>query len=280
MPQEQKELIATYYDQTLKLYERFWHKKTYGVHYGFWDDSTKNLEQALINENQFMADLLGLSKGMKVLDAGCGVGGSSVWLAKNYGVEVKGISLSNRQVKKAKVIAKQAGVSHLTSFEVNDYLKTNYSARSFDIVWAEESVCYAENKQDFLKEAYRLLKPAGKLVVADGFLLRNVRDNEKKDFNTFLEGLALSNLASVDSFKKNMQTAGFKKVKMHDATKAVEPSSALMYKRVRKFYPLAWFQHKIGLISSVLLNNQKAGLAQYRLVKKGIAGYAVFTGEK
>src|SRR3989338_3874518 len=92
--------IAEWYDQTTHLYEWLWYKssKSYAMHYGYWEKDTKTLDEALLNTNRFMAKIGKINAKMKILDAGCGVGGSSIWLAKNYGAEVTGITISDKGV--------------------------------------------------------------------------------------------------------------------------------------------------------------------------------------
>lgn len=273
--------VAEYYDQTLRLYRLFWHRgKSHAIHYGYWDKKTKNHQEALLNQNRFMAEALKISAGAKILDAGCGIGGSAIWLAKNYDVHVIGITLSKRQLEEARKLVKKYGLQDRVEFDIQDYLHTKLLKNSVEIVWGLESVCYAEKKKDFLAEAYRVLKPGGKVVVADGFLKRDVKDPEENIYRDFLDGFVLPNIAKIDDFKKLMQEVGFKNVKFWDTTEEAKPSSKIMFRRVLLFYPLAKILHEFGLISAVVFKNSLAGIAQYRLVQKGAVGYEVFYGEK
>ena len=55
-------------------------------HYGYWDsDKPYEQHQALINKNQLLYDKVDIKPQDRVLDAGCGIGGSSIWMAKNFG---------------------------------------------------------------------------------------------------------------------------------------------------------------------------------------------------
>src|SRR5206468_7584773 len=104
---------------------------------------------ALQNTNKVMAEQVNITPNDRILDAGCGIGGSALWMAKNKRAEVVGISISGKQIEKAKTVAKQAKVDHLVSFSVIDYLDTGFPNESFEVVWAIESVCHAEKKEDF-----------------------------------------------------------------------------------------------------------------------------------
>ena len=154
-----KQAIATWYDESSPLYRYFWYlnSDSFALHYGFWDKKTKHIGDALQNTNKVMAKQANITQNDRVLDAGCGIGGSVLWLAKYKKADVVGISISVKQIEKAKKLAKQAKVDHLVSFSVIDYLQTGFPNESFDVVWAIESVCHAEKKEDFLEEAYRVL---------------------------------------------------------------------------------------------------------------------------
>ncbi|MGB0390509.1 MAG: SAM-dependent methyltransferase [Salibacteraceae bacterium] len=90
-----KNHIIEYYDKSKVAYQDIWHLDTaMALHYGFWEKGVTNLKQALIKENEVVVTLAKITPKDKVLDAGCGVGGSSFYLAQNIGCSVHGISLS------------------------------------------------------------------------------------------------------------------------------------------------------------------------------------------
>lgn len=276
-----KETITKYYDYTLPFYRFFYHKDSNAVHYGFWDENVKNRQEALLNVNKFLAETVNVKSDDVVLDAGCGIGGSAIWLAKNYNVHVIGITISEKQLEEAKNLSLKNGVNPVTNFYKRDFLNSGFDNESFSVVWAIESVCHAENKKDFLKEAYRLLKNGGRLVVDDGFLLRDVKDeSEKKNLNAFLEGMALSNLAYESEFKKSLEEVGFKNIKIYDKVKETLPSAKKIYKMSIFSYPVSWVTEKLRLTPSLLTKNNLAGITQYRIIKNGIMGHRVFYAEK
>ena len=80
--QEHRERIQKYYTVAQPFYEYLWHGKTLGLHYGFWTDNVSNRTGAVVKENEILADLAGIKQNDLVLDAGCGIGGSGIWLEK------------------------------------------------------------------------------------------------------------------------------------------------------------------------------------------------------
>src|SRR5689334_12923414 len=104
--------IARYYDLSEVHYRRIWKlDKSRSLHYGYWDNSVKNFHEALLNVNKVLAEVAEIKEGENVLDAGCGVGGSSIWLATEKNCTVTGISLNENQINKAVVLAKTSGVT-------------------------------------------------------------------------------------------------------------------------------------------------------------------------
>ena len=106
-------------------------------------------------------------QGSKVLDVGCGFGGTSRYLAKALGSDahVVGITLSPKQVKRGRELALEQGINNV-EFQVMNALKMDFPDNSFDIVWACESGEHMPDKKAYIDEMMRVLKPGGKFVMA------------------------------------------------------------------------------------------------------------------
>ncbi len=273
--------VSEYYDYTLLFYRLFWHGKTYGIHYGMWDKNTKNLKESILNTNVFLSEMAKIHRTDKVLDAGCGIGGSSLWIAKNIGAKVIGITISRKQLEKAKELAKRFNLDELVEFYEKDFINTGFENESFDVIWAIESVCHAQNKSDFLKEAYRLLKKEGRIIIADGYLENYPKNEyEKEKLKSFLDGLAVPNLATIQQFKELMEIIGFKNIQVWDKTNKIMPSAEKIYKMSRWSYPLSKITQKLRITAEILTKNNKAGIDQLYLFKNRIITYQIVYAEK
>lgn len=274
--------IKKYYKDNLIFYKLFWgNKRNLSMHYGYWDKDTKNLHEAFINENKSVADALEIKKDDIVLDSGCGMGGTALWMAENFNVKVTGINIMEDQIKLAKKYAAQRGLEYLTTFEVRDFHKTGYSDNSFDKIYAIESSSHSYNKLNFVKEAYRILKPGGKIIIIDGFLGKDkLKKRDKELYNTFCNGLALPNLASVKEFNEYLQKTGFKNIKYINETIKVMPSSIKLYKSAKVLHPLSKLLKSINLTSEANIASEKAVLIQKYLFDSGTGVYMSFIAEK
>lgn len=269
--------IEEYYDDTQILYNIFWSK---ALHYGFWDKGTKKLSDAVENTNRFVSELLDLQENDYVLDAGCGVGGSSFFMAENFGVKIIGITLSSKQIKQARKDAEKLRLGNSVSFEIMDFNNTRFKDETFTKIFSIEGVCYACNKLDFLREAYRLLTTGGKIVIVDGFLIKkSLSEKEKEIYDKCLLGWKGDNLSPKDDFLNDLRKLGFKNIKFYDKTDEVMPSSRRMALYGYLFFPVTFILSKLKLISkniyehAVACINQKKALHNFTI-------YGVFYAEK
>ena len=85
--------IVRYYQSSQWLYRLFcYNKDTLGIHFGFWEKDTKSRQEAMVNQDKEIIKVGVIKKGDRVLDAGCGVGGTAIYIAKIIGARVTGIS--------------------------------------------------------------------------------------------------------------------------------------------------------------------------------------------
>jgi len=101
-----------------------------------------------------------------ILDVGCGIGGTSRYLAKAFpDAQVTGITISPEQQRRATELASERGIGN-AKFELVDALAMKYPDNSFDFVWACESGEHMPDKEKYVQEMARVLKPGGRMVVA------------------------------------------------------------------------------------------------------------------
>ncbi|MDJ0691827.1 MAG: methyltransferase domain-containing protein [Xenococcaceae cyanobacterium MO_188.B32] len=172
--------VANSYDEWTEdgILEFYWGEHIHLGHYGS-PPQRKDFLTAKIDFVHEMVKWGGLDKlspGTTVLDVGCGIGGSSRILAKDYGFDVTGVTISPNQVKRARELTPE-GVD--AKFQVDDAMKLSFPDASFDVVWSVEAGPHMPDKAVFARELLRVIKPGGILVVADW----NQRDDRALPLN-------------------------------------------------------------------------------------------------
>ena len=148
-----------------------------------------------------MSGLDKLPKGSRILDVGCGIGGSSRILAKYYGFNVTGITISPAQVKRARELTP---IEVNCSFQVMDALDLKFENGSFDAIWSVEAGAEMNDKINFGYEMLRTLRPGGYLALAD-WNSRDLSANppsffEKLVLKQLLEQWVHPNFVSINDF--------------------------------------------------------------------------------
>lgn len=260
--------VCNYYDETESHFRIWWKMNTsMGLHYGIWEKGIKSFSDAILNTNAILLKMGEIKESDVVLDAGCGVGGSSIFLAKNLGCKVTGITLSEKQTKTASKFAEQHGVGHLVSFHAMDYTKTSFPDNTFDVVWAVESMQTAVDKLDFFHEVKRILKPGGRVVIADWFKSYDYSFNEKKSMRMMNNYWAISDVLSVNEFSTKAEMEKFLLVQNKDVTKQVAPS-------VRRLFIAAYFGMYVSFFYNIFV--KKTGYFSRNHYKTGIAQLIAF----
>ncbi len=206
--------VAHSYDEWTEdgILEFYWGEHIHLGHYG----SPPQRKDFLAAKTDFVHEMVrwgGLDQrppGTTVLDVGCGIGGSSRILARDYGFAVTGITISPQQVKRAQELTPE-GLT--VQFQVDDAMALSFPDASFDVVWSIEAGPHMPDKAIFARELMRVLKPGGVLVVADW----NQRDDRRKPLN-FWEKIVMRQLldqwshpafASIEGFAELLTETGF-----------------------------------------------------------------------
>lgn len=223
--------VATSYDQWTEdgILEFYWGDHIHLGHYGMPPQRKDFLtaKADFVHEMVRWAGLDALPPGTTVLDVGCGIGGSSRILGRDYGFAVTGITISPQQVKRAQELTP---TDLDVQFLVDDAMALSFPDGSFDVVWSIEAGPHMPDKFTFAKELMRVLKPGGVLAVADW----NQRDDrriplnfwEKPVMQQLLDQWSHPAFSSIEGFAELLEATGFVKgsVTTADWTKPTLPS--------------------------------------------------------
>ena len=274
--------LIEYYEHTRFDYHIAWTgREDLAVHFGFYDQNADKHADALQNTNRVLAELAEVQPGERVLDAGCGKGGSSLWLARHRQAEAVGISPVPSQIAEARQHARVAGLEGKVSFLQADYCHTPFEDERFDVVWACESLCHAPDKAAFYREAYRLLRPGGRLVIAE--YTRNRRPLPEKGEALLLSWLnrwAIPDINTAEEHRTQAEQAGFQEVQIRDYTPYAWVSLKNLHKIARRWLWANYLLYGLGIRSRAQHRNIIGGIRQFQALRRGWWFYATITARK
>jgi tocopherol O-methyltransferase len=199
--------IADFWNKTSKAWQTIWGPH---IHHGYFENHGETPVEAQEKLIEKLLALLEISPGDKILDVGCGMGGSSLYLAKKYGATVTGITLSQKQVEMATQLASENRVDNV-SFKVEDALSlASFPDNSFDIVWSLESCEQFYDKEMFIQQAFRVLKPGGRLMLATWCSgADEYAGLQAKQYRKLCVSLQLPYMPTINCYAKLLQGQGF-----------------------------------------------------------------------
>jgi tocopherol O-methyltransferase len=274
--------IVSYYEETYLDYRLMWSdSRTHAYHFGYYNDGIESHRDALENANRVLARIADVRSGERVLDAGCGLGGSACWLAANIGAIVTGITPVLRQVAQARRVVAGRGLQRRVSIEFADFCSTPFPDECFDVVWALESLCHAMDKSRFYREARRLLRPGGRLVVAEYIRQsRSLSAAEEVLLSEWLRGWAIPDLDTRDEHLAAASKAGFSDARVLDYTAFTRPSLLRLHRLAQATRPLAETLQWAGLITRTQYRNVLASVQQGDALLRRLWFYGMLSATK
>lgn len=212
------EQVGDYFDDRSWLFQL----NGFNLHIGYFDDKDPGTDPKE-RHTDILIEEVGLGKGRRLLDIGCGFGRPAIRFAQRTDAEVLGINVSAEQIKKANELATEAGVADRAKFEVADANKLPYADNSFAAVWVVETLMYLPDRLRALKEIHRVLEPGGTLAISDYVENEDLSDEQRK---ALAEGFTVDSLPTAAQYGHLVAAAGFTTVRTEDATPHLHKSAA------------------------------------------------------
>ena len=272
--------VVRYYEETDWDHRNVWHKGMFqAAHFGIYDEHARDHQSALMNTTRIMAKLAGVEEGVAVMDAGCGWGGTCLWLSNYLGAKMTGVNIAAYQIEECRAKAQKLGVADRCQFVLSDYCHTSFKDGSFDVVWSCESLCHAPEKSGLYKEAYRVLKPGGRLVIAD--YLRNARPSKNEDLlHRWLDGWASTDIDTKEEHQANAQKARFSSFTTYDYSRQVKVSLHNLYVHAKRWRWIGVLGDKVGFLKPFRLQNVDGTIAMYEAFLQDLWQYHLIICEK
>ena len=168
-----------------------------------------------LEANDALAARAGISKGTRVVDFCAGLGGPARYLAYRYGADVTGIELTPARVKGAEELTVCVGLQQKVRVIEGNVMQVPLSDASVDVVVSQEALLHVPDKERALAEAYRILKPGGRIAFTDWVAHRPLSEADKE---LMWQGMAVADLYSLQTYAELIRKAGFTVNSVEDLT--------------------------------------------------------------
>lgn len=269
--------IAQYYDANTRKFLRFGGGgETDAIHRAIWAPGVGNRAQAFLFLNHLVANaikpLIGTDPSQThLIDLGCGVGGTTTFLASELGIRTTGISISETQIEIAKSRILDTSLQQRIQFICADFDTLPQLAQP-DALCAIESFVHARDAGNFLAQAAATLKTGGRLIVCDDFLGENIPEAGLRCVARFKRGWHLNNLLTVREVEQLATQHGFRLVESHSLTEYLRGFPTIVRWAISTVcaIPLPW----------AYWQNLSGGTALQLCVQRGWTQYRALVCEK
>lgn len=278
--------IQEFYDASSGLWEQTWGEHMHHGYYGADGTQKKERRQAQIDLIEELLLWAGIQQAENILDVGCGIGGSTLYLAEKFRATATGITLSPVQANRATQRAQTAGLAPVANaspsaqFLVADALNMPFADNSFDFIWSLESGEHMPTKEKFLQECYRVLKPGGTFLFVTWCHRPTdqhpLTADEQKHLADIYRVYCLPYVVSLPEYETMARSLSFQNIRTADWSTAVAPfwdvviDSAITPASIFGLLLSGW-----GTIQAAL----SLGLMQ-RGYQRGLIRFGLLCGEK
>ena len=272
-PDVAKGVIRNHYDIITPFYRLFWGPH---IHHGYWE-ADESSQRAQIQLTERLAKVAKISPSSTVYDIGCGMGGSSVWLARNLNCQVTGVTLSPVQRFYASSAATLRGVRPRPKFLRSDAETIEFDRESADVLWSIECTEHFFDKPAFFRKAATWLKPNGRFALCAWLAGEPPLTPQQIDLTRQVcRGMFCPSLGTASDYCRWFEDSGLKVTYQAIWTKQVERTWEICLDRVQKTH-IRQLAKIFGANHVLFLDHFQAILDAYRT---GAMEYGCFVAEK
>ncbi len=268
----QKKVIRSHYDLSTPFYRLLWGPH---IHHGLWE-ANESPRTAQLQLTERLATLAQITVDQLLVDIGCGMGTSSIHLAKTRKCRCLGVTISPLQQQWASLSSLWHRVASRTEFRCIDAEQIELPAQSLDVVWSVECTEHLFNKARFFERAASWLKPGGTMAICTWLAGDTSNQIRTQQVHDVCEGFFCPSLGTSDDYAQWMENAGLQVEHNLDWTTRVSRTWEICSERVRRSR-IRWLARILGQDSVLFLDRFDSILAAYR---SGAMKYGCFIARK
>jgi tocopherol O-methyltransferase len=227
---ELRRSIERHYDSLALLYRFFWGRH---IHHGLWlsgDSAPTTAQEQLV---AYLAKRARIRRGASVLDVGCGYGASARWLSTHLDCRVTGVTVSRKQARLAKRYNTREALDGRTSVVRADAATLPFDDAAFDVVWVIECIEHLVDKQSFVHDAARMLRPGGRFALCAWQRTDSAGEDDEL-VRRVCESFLCPSLATEREFEEWCSAAGMQVRCVEDLTANVRATWDILMKRISR----------------------------------------------
>lgn len=271
-PLVEKRVIRSHYNLSTPFYRLLWGPH---IHHGYWN-AEESPRTAQLQLTERLALLAQVKSGDRILDVGCGMGGSSIHLAKSRGCQAIGITISPLQRWWAAASSRWHRVEASTEFRRADAEHIELEPASFNLVWSVECTEHLFDKPRFFTRAATWLRPGGTMAICAWLAGDDLNDAQTRQVYDVCEGFFCPSLGSSSDYVQWMTAAGLEMTHVEDWTDRVTRTWEICRDRVARTR-IHWLARWIDRDSVLFLSRFDTILAAYL---SGAMKYGCFIARK